>query len=135
VSAARKYLPLVLGVPGCLAAGWFELTRALAGREVAWVYVFEWPLYALVGAYMWWRIWRPSTRRDGPSSRKRSPDRSHPVDRPAVQVAEADVDLGLEAWQDYLARLHAADPPGGPPDSDGSEQVLQQGVQGDRDEK
>jgi hypothetical protein len=117
VSAARKYAPLVLGVPGCLAAGWFELTRALAGREVAWVYVFEWPLYGLVGTYMWWRIWRPGTRADRPSTRPQSRDRSRLVDRPAERVAEADVDQGLEAWQDYLARLHAVDPPGGPPDS------------------
>ena len=41
--------PLLLGVPLCLAAGWFELTRALGGREVAWVYAFEWPMYAVAG--------------------------------------------------------------------------------------
>ncbi|MGB8650436.1 MAG: hypothetical protein WCD35_07215, partial [Mycobacteriales bacterium] len=48
-------LPVVVGVPGCLAAGWFELTRARAGHAIAWAYVFEWPFFALAGAYIWWQ--------------------------------------------------------------------------------
>ena len=54
-SMARLHIPFVIGVPGCLFAGWFELTRALAGRQVAWVYAFEWPLFAILGTYIWWR--------------------------------------------------------------------------------
>jgi hypothetical protein len=114
--SVRKYLPLLIGVPGCLAAGWFELTRALGGREVAWVYVGEWPLYAVVGVYMWWRIWHPPLggapgQSEGPPPQTRDGsrlDRGHPD-------AEPTEDPGLEAWQRYLARLHAADPPGEPP--------------------
>jgi hypothetical protein len=135
VSAIRKFGPLVLGVPVCLAAGWFELTRALAGREVAWVYVFEWPFYAVAGTYMWWRIWRPATREEGPTTPLSSAGGKPVVDRPAEQAAEQDMDVGLAAWQDYLERLHAADPPGGPPDPDRSGQVLQQSVQRDGDEE
>jgi hypothetical protein len=93
----------VLGAPGCFAAGWFELTRALGGRQIAWVYAFEWPLYGVAGTYMWWRMFR--TRE--PVKRER------PVRSAAHDIA-AD-DPGLTAWQDYVARLHAIDPPGGPP--------------------
>jgi hypothetical protein len=109
----RKYLPLVLGVPGCLAAGWFELTRALGGREIAWVYTFEWPLYAVVGSYMWWQIWhrKPSVRPAGTPPASRRPGRAA-----AMPVLEqVDDDPGLVAWQRYLANLEALDPPGGPP--------------------
>ena len=95
-------VPLVVGVPGCLAAGWFELSRAMGGRTVAWVYAFEWPLYAVVGTVMWWRIWH----------RPQQPSADLP---PAPPAPRAEEDAGLTAWQDYLARLQAADPPGAPP--------------------
>ncbi len=116
--ALRAGLPLVVGVPGCLGAGWFELRRALAGREVAWVYAVEWPLYAVVGVYMWWRLWyRPrEPARAAGSSLGSSPGDSPgggPGGGPGHEVP-AD-DPGLRAWQDYVARLQAADPPGGPP--------------------
>jgi hypothetical protein len=109
----RKYLPLILGVPGCLAAGWFELTRALGGREIAWVYTFEWPLYAVAGSYMWWQIWhrKPSASPAG------TPKPSRVTRRGAVGSASVRLedDPGLVAWQHYLANLEALDPPGGPP--------------------
>jgi hypothetical protein len=101
-ATARLVLPLLVGVPGCLAAGWFELHRALDGHHIAWVYALAWPLYAVIGVVMWWRIaWRPVPRvpvAPGPSTR------DVPADDPE-----------LLAWQAYQDRLRAADPPGGPP--------------------
>ena len=106
MSRVRLYLPRLVGVPGCLAAGWFELGRALAGRTVAWVYAVEWPLFAVMGVYVWWRTRDaadPSTQQWPPS----------PARAPAP-VAHQTADPALAAWQAYLAELHAADPPGGP---------------------
>ena len=99
-NVARLHIPFVIGVAGCLAAGWFELTRARAGREVAWVYAFEWPLFAILGTYIWWRMLHETP------ARPVVPDDPRAIDR---------LDPGLVAWQEYLAELHAADPPGGPP--------------------
>lgn len=96
----RLHIPFLVGVSGCLFAGWFELNRALAGREVAWVYAFEWPLFAILGTGIWWRLMH-----DNP------PGRDVPDDPPAATQP----DPGLVAWQQYLAELRAADPPGGPP--------------------
>ena len=98
--ALRYHVPLVLGVAGCLAAGWFELTRARAGHTVAWVYVFEWPAFAVAGVVIWWRI---ITNRD---ERRPGPDASAPQDGPA-----AEVDPGLAAWRSYLDGLRDADGP------------------------
>lgn len=102
----RLHLTLAVLLPGCLAAGWFELTRALAGHEVAWAYAFEWPLYAVLGTYVWWRLVHvaPSDERGV----------THPAPA-AVTDPKTSVDPGLEAWQRYLDRLHERDPPGRPP--------------------
>jgi hypothetical protein len=117
---SRKYLPLVIGVPGCLAAGWFEWTRALGGREIAWVYAFEWPLYAVVGIYMWWRIWHPVSRTEPGSAEAQQPSGTSSAQEnnrgnDGAGASESAVDPQLEAWQRHLAQLQAADPPGGPP--------------------
>jgi hypothetical protein len=112
-SALKLHAAMIGGVAGSLAAGGFEWTRARAGHEIAWVYTFEWPLFAVMGVYVWWRLLHPDTpARRGPRRPERAgrPERT----RGARHVVDAD-DLGLQAWHDYLSRLHASDPPGGPP--------------------
>jgi hypothetical protein len=113
-AARRLHLTLAIGLPGCLAAGWFELSRALGGREIAWVYAFEWPLFAVIGTYLWWRLLHGDDEDESPrvgpaaaSVRTPQPDASEKPTSPA--------DPGLAAWQTYLQRLHEADPPGEPP--------------------
>jgi hypothetical protein len=108
--AVRLHATLAVGLAGCAVASVIEWGRALSGHEIAWVYAFEWPLFAVAGTWTWWRLLRGDsptrrTRRPGPASR-RTP---RPVPDPAH-------DEQLAAWQAYLARLHAADPPGGPPE-------------------
>ena len=102
--ALRLHAALLIVVPGCLAAGWFELTRALAGNELSWVYVFEWPLFAAFAGWMWWRLLR-----------EEEVSRPRPAGTADVAANEP-ADPQLEAWREYLARLHAQSPPGGPPE-------------------
>ena len=119
----RLHVPVLLGVTGCAWAGWFEWTRALAGRQVAWVYAAEWPILAVVGVAIWWRLWREETvhRVDGslPQGARTftsTAARNHVDAAGTPHVVPGPVaDQELMAWQEYLARLQAADPPGGPP--------------------
>lgn len=78
----------------CLAAGWFELTRARAGHTIAWVYAVEWPLFGVLFAWMWWRVVT-----DHPSRRPSPPRR----DGTAGAHDVPDSDPGLQAWRAYLA--------------------------------
>ena len=47
---------VALVAPGCLVAGWWQATRALAGNELSWVYSVEWPIFALIAIYGWWYL-------------------------------------------------------------------------------
>lgn len=96
--ALRLHATLLLVTGGCLSAGWFELSRAQAGNGLSWVYVFEWPFFAAFAALIWWR----SLHED-------------PGSHAASQEPADDGDEQLRAWRDYVARLNAAHPPGGPP--------------------
>ncbi|MFZ2014388.1 MAG: hypothetical protein WAV00_11240 [Nocardioides sp.] len=89
--ALRYHLAFFPAIAFCFAAGWFELTRAREGHTIAWVYVFEWPVFGVLFAWMWWHIVTGrDTRRPSPPSP--ASDRDIPEDDP-----------GLQAWRAYLA--------------------------------
>jgi hypothetical protein len=116
---------------------WVELRRARAGHELAWAYVLEWPLIAGMCLALWWRLraeLRPGRGRatgaghGGDHPAGAGPGRARrPGIRPGIcpgirpgRLAPrpptiAPDDPHLLAWQAYLDRLHAEDPPGGPP--------------------
>jgi hypothetical protein len=41
---------------GCLVAGWWQVTRALTGNSLSWVYSAEWPGFALLAVLAWWHL-------------------------------------------------------------------------------
>jgi hypothetical protein len=42
--------------PGCVAAGWWQATRALHGNGLSWFYSVEWPVFAILAVVGWWRL-------------------------------------------------------------------------------
>lgn len=105
---ARLTGATVAGVALCLGAGAFELSRALGGNSLSWVYTVEWPLIAAYGIYIWHKLVTEDAY--GAESPHGSRDTGSVQEQP-----DPGEDPALAAWQDYLTRLHAADPPGGPP--------------------
>jgi hypothetical protein len=98
----RLHAALASGVALSSGATWLEWTRAREGHAIAWVYTFEWPLFAVLGIYLWWRLLHPEEKRV-------------PGSAGAAETGDVEPDPELLAWQAYLAGLHAVDPPGGPP--------------------
>ena len=47
---------LLVVVPGCLIAGWWQLHVALGGNGLSWAYTFEWPCFAVITAVAWWHL-------------------------------------------------------------------------------
>jgi hypothetical protein len=50
------HLATLVVVPGCLAAFWWQLHRALDGNALSWAYTFEWPIFAVLGVIAWWQL-------------------------------------------------------------------------------
>jgi hypothetical protein len=100
-TAIKLHATLLGGLTMCAIASWIEWRRALDGRAIAWVYAFEWPLFAVLGTYAWWRLVhddQPRRRRPRPSRRPQIPDD----------------DPGLAAWRSYLAELESGQTPDPP---------------------
>ena len=90
-----------MGLAICLAAGGYELYRALGGNPLSWAYTFEWPLFGAFGIYLWWRLLH---------EQEVSPRRAKKAATPLSDAEQAK----LNAWNDYLADLHRAESGEGP---------------------
>jgi hypothetical protein len=94
--AVRLHVTLAAGLALCIGAFVIELLRALGGHSFSWMYVFEWPLFAGFGIYMWWNLLQGNDRVP-----RRSKDRSLPSPRVS--------DEELDAWNIYLKVMEAAE--------------------------
>jgi hypothetical protein len=94
----RLHLVLLGGLSLCAFGFLVELKRGMGGILPAWAYVFEWPVFGVVGLVMWWRLLHESADGD-PTSQQALP----------AQPAET-LDVELAAWNSYVARLQADKP-------------------------
>ena len=102
-SAMKLHLTLVAGWTLCGVAGWIEWRRALGGNTLSWAYAVEWPLFAVIGTWIWWRLLHEDVRPRSNRSRRRG------------VTAIQDDDPGLVAWRAYVAELREAEKDQAPP--------------------
>jgi hypothetical protein len=50
------HLALLIWIPGCFVAMWWQITVGLAGNPLGWLYAIEWPVFAILGAVGWWQL-------------------------------------------------------------------------------
>ena len=100
--AAKLHLTLVLVLALCAVAFRFEIGRALGGNSLSWAYVFEWPMFAVFGLYMWWTLLhggRPGRAADDAKG-SRSTRTAKALDPKYAGM--------LEAWEAHQRELQAA---------------------------
>ncbi len=73
----------------CLAAGWWQVTRALGGNGLSWFYSIEWPAFALIALWAWWHLLHedPEARE---ARRRRPSEWDDPANDPYRTAAPAD---------------------------------------------
>ncbi len=93
--ALLLHLELTLFVAGCLAAAWWQATRALGGNGLSWFYTAEWPAFAAIAIAAWWHLVhedaeaRAARKRSSPrlpSGRSTGPERPPRMPGPAPAV-------------------------------------------------
>ena len=50
------HIEFFLLASACLVAGWWQVTRALTGNGLSWVYSAEWPGFAVLAIFAWWHL-------------------------------------------------------------------------------
>ncbi len=105
--AIALHIALVVWVPGCLFAGWWQVTRALDGNGLSYLYSVEWPVFAIVGVWMWWSLLHTDPETVGARAQRRLAA-AREVAGVAPQAPERrfeEEDEELAAYNDHLARL------------------------------
>jgi hypothetical protein len=96
--AIGLHVVILVIVPTFFALCDWQVHRALAGNELSWAYVFEWPFFAGYAVYMWWRFIHET------------PDDAVFTARDPSDLATDDAEAGeLAAYNRYLAELAAHD--------------------------
>jgi hypothetical protein len=108
--ALKLHVAVLLWSPGCLVAGWWQVTRALGGNSLSYLYSVEWPIFALVGAWGWWVLLHTDPDSVGARAQRRI-EAQQAVTGPPVPVRRVDEeDEALAAYNDRLAELAAKGP-------------------------
>lgn len=90
----RIHAGLALAQSVCLPAFIIEISRALGGNTLSWVYVIEWPILGGYAIYMWRRLLADA----------RGETRTSPSQK-ALDVDETK----LAEWNRYLDSVHRRD--------------------------
>jgi hypothetical protein len=111
--ALLAHLAIVIWVPGCAIAAWWQVTVALAGNDLAYLYSVEWPCFAAFAVVAWWNLIHDDPASVGSRAlRKLSAAKPERSERP-VELLHNDApdDEELRAYNAYLASLSARGAP------------------------
>ncbi|HZU80682.1 MAG TPA: hypothetical protein VE991_12255 [Acidimicrobiales bacterium] len=109
------HVALVIWVPGCAVAAWWQVGIALGGDSLGWVYSVMWPCFAVFGIVFWWFLVHDDPEQLGARGLRRRQAQTaaaatdHDDDQTdkvatdeAIAAAEAE-DPELAAYNAYLA--------------------------------
>ena len=120
--ALKLHLAVVLWVPACLVAAWWQVNRAFDGNGLSYLYSVEWPLFALVGVWAWWQLLHLDPASVGRRAQQQLAHTETVPDAPAAEAGASasapqpparrheDEDAELAAYNDRLAALAAQGP-------------------------
>jgi hypothetical protein len=50
------HVSVLVFVPGCALAAWWQINRAADGNQLSYLYSVLWPAFGLLGLYFWWML-------------------------------------------------------------------------------
>ncbi len=122
--ALLAHVALIIWVPGCAVACWWQVGVALSGDSLGWVYSVMWPSFAVFGTVFWWyfihddpdTVGRRGLRRLQRAAADGRPlptlaEGVAPDDRTSSSTSVEDEDPQLTAYNAYLAALAEEDRP------------------------
>jgi hypothetical protein len=118
VRAITLHLALLVFVPGCAVAAWWQINRAEDGNQLSYLYSVMWPVFGILAIVFWWVLvhtdfetvgLKGTQRLAGPNEVASDADASSsglPATEPEPVVTE-DEDPELAAYNARLAELAA----------------------------
>jgi hypothetical protein len=114
------HLAVLIFVPGCAVAAWWQINRAEGGNQLSYLYSVMWPVFGLLGIYFWWMLLHTDYETVGLKGMRRQQEEAAASDDPQTVAAAAPVpaatpsleveDPALAAYNARLAELAAQGP-------------------------
>ena len=54
--AVSLHVAVLVFVPGCAVAAWWQINRAESGNQLSYLYSVMWPAFGILGVYFWWML-------------------------------------------------------------------------------
>jgi hypothetical protein len=90
--AVSLHVSVLLVVPGCVIAAWWQVNRAQDGNNLSYVYSVMWPLFALLALCFWWMLIHTDYETVGlKGMRRQAALAREPAQRHAATAAATDV--------------------------------------------
>jgi DNA-binding transcriptional regulator of glucitol operon len=101
------HLAIAIWVPLCAVACYWQVTVALAGDKLGWLYSIEWPAFGIFGIVVWWNLIHDDPETVGSRAvRSGHAKLSRLTDRDRGTTSRADEESPeLKKYNDYLAAL------------------------------
>ena len=118
--AISVHVAVLVFVPGCALAAWWQINRAQDGNQLSYFYSVMWPVFGLLGLYFWWMLIHTDYENVGLKGTRRrtqavdanqgsSPSPAN-VGPGAPAATTTEVDPELAAYNARLAELAAQGP-------------------------
>ena len=118
--AVSLHAAVLVFVPGCAVAAWWQVNRAQDGNQLSYFYSAMWPVFGVLGLYFWWMLvhtdydtvgLKGMRRQQGaPEGVAASPAPPPVVTEAPAAASAAEEDPELAAYNARLAELSAKGP-------------------------
>jgi DNA-binding transcriptional regulator of glucitol operon len=111
--AVSLHVAVLVFVPGCALAAWWQVTRAQDGNDLSYLYSVMWPVFGILGLYFWWLLIHTDYDNVGLKGMRRQVAQHQAADgaptapAPAAVAASEVDDPELAAYNARLAELAA----------------------------
>jgi len=119
--AVSLHVAVLVLVPGCAIAAWWQIGRAQDGNQLSYLYSVMWPVFGILGLYFWWmlihtdydNVGLKGMRRQQAEEALRAPTVSAAMttaSEPSPTVPSREEDPELASYNARLAELSATGP-------------------------
>ncbi len=92
--AVSLHVAVLVFVPGCALAAWWQINRAEGGNQLSYLYSVMWPAFGILGIYFWWMLIHTDFETVGLKGMRRQQDAEGGAVGPDMATAVAPVPDG-----------------------------------------
>jgi hypothetical protein len=108
--AVSLHVAVLVFVPGCAVAAWWQINRAESGNQLSYLYSVMWPVFGILGVYFWWMLLHTDYDTVGLKGMRRQQEAASADDPATVTGVTSDPDAPRPTAPEPAAAFAVEDP-------------------------